>query len=85
MYQLLTVLSNISMGQGGRDDYKLRALRLLGLVTYTIDDKHDAVQNIHIDANFCVPNSFIQGIVGYLGPNTVFDTIELDCFFSPVI
>ena len=84
MYQLLELLSNISMGQGGRDDFKLRALKLFGLLTTTIDDKHDAVQDIHVHANFNSTGEFIQGIARYLGIDSVIDIVELDYFFSPV-
>ena len=70
------------MGQGGRDDFKLRALKLLGLLTWTIDDKHDSVQNIHIRANFNITGDLIQGIARYLGVEAVIDIAELDYLIS---
>lgn len=85
MYQLLERLLNISIGQGGRDDLKLRALRLLGLLTHTVDDKHDAVQNIHVHANFCSPDALKLAMIKYLGPTIKIDIGELDFFFSPVL
>ena len=85
MYQLLELLLNISVGQGGRDDFKLRALKLFGMLTYTIDDKHDSVQTIHAHTNFCIPGDVVQAIVRFFGPDIVFESGELDFFFSPVI
>jgi len=85
MYQLQDLISNISMGQGGRDDLKCSALKLFGLNVYTVDDKHDSVEKIHLRANFCMPEELIKGLVQCFGPEIVFDYGVLDYFFSPVV
>jgi hypothetical protein len=53
--------------------------------TYTVDDKHDSVPGVHARANFCMTGALIQAIVLYFGHGIIFDLIELDYFFSPVI
>lgn len=63
----------------------IRACRSMGLSTYTVDDKHGSVQNIHARANFCMAGVLIQAIALYFGHNIIFDLLELDYFFSPVI
>lgn len=84
MFQLLTLLVNMSMGQGGRDDFKLRSIKLFGSNTFTVDDKHSSSLGIHARANFCISGEVIQAIVKFFGPLFVIHYGELDYFFSPV-
>ena len=53
--------------------------------TLTVDDKHDSVQDIHARANFFMAGVLKLAIELYFGPEIIFDLIELDYFFSPVI